>query len=66
MTNAPAPGTYQVRLTAEDGRQWELGQAWWPGGTAGPAPPSPSRLDMISAVRLDQPGGGPGMVAQLR
>jgi hypothetical protein len=65
VTNAPAPGTYQVRLTAEDGRQWELGQCVVARRYCGAGATITIPVDTISAVRLDRPGGGPGMVAQL-
>jgi Putative zinc-finger len=65
VTNAPEPGTYAVRLTAEDGRQWELGECVVHRRYCGAGATISIPVDAISAVRLDQPSGGPGMVAQM-
>lgn len=65
VTNAPAPGRYEVRLTAEDGRQWDLGECVVARRYCGAGATITIPVDTVSAVRLDQPGGGPGMVAQL-
>jgi hypothetical protein len=65
VTNAPAPGRYDVRLTAEDGRQWDLGECVVARRYCGAGATITIPVDTVSAVRLDQPGGGPGMVAQL-
>ncbi len=65
VTNAPAPGRYDVRLTAEDGRQWDLGACVVARRYCGAGATIAIPVDTVSAVRLDQPGGGPGMVAQL-
>jgi hypothetical protein len=65
VTNAPAPGQYDVRLTAEDGRQWDLGECVVARRYCGAGATITIPVDAVSAVRLDQPGGGPGMVAQL-
>jgi Putative zinc-finger len=65
VTNAPEPGTYAVRLTAEDGRQWELGDCVVQRRYCGAGATISIPVDTISAVRLDQPSGGAGMVAQM-
>lgn len=65
VTGAPEPGRYAVRLTAEDGRQWELGECVVQRRYCGAGATISIPVDQISAVRLDQPTGGPGMVAQL-
>jgi hypothetical protein len=65
VTNAPEPGQYAVRLSAEDGRQWELGECVVQRRYCGAGATITIPVDAISAVRLDQPSGGPGMVAQM-
>jgi hypothetical protein len=64
VTGAPAPGRYEVRLSAKDGRQWQLGQCVVTRRYCGAGATITIPVDDISAVRLDMPGG-PGMVATL-
>jgi hypothetical protein len=66
VTGAPSPGRYAVRLTAEDGRQFDLGECVVARRYCGAGATITIPVDTISAVRLDQSSGGPGMVAQLQ
>jgi predicted anti-sigma-YlaC factor YlaD len=65
VTDAPAPGRYEVRLTAKDGRQWRLGECVVTRRYCGAGATITIPVDDISAVRLDIPGGS-GMVAKLQ
>ena len=64
ITNAPAPGTYQARLTAKDGRQWDMGQCVVAKRYCGTGNTITIPVDQISAVRMEL-SGGHEMVAQL-
>jgi hypothetical protein len=64
VTDAPAPGTYEVLLTAKDGRQWQLGSCVVTHRYCGAGATLTIGVDEVSTVRLDLPDG-PGMVAQL-
>jgi hypothetical protein len=63
VTNAPAPGRYQVELTAKDGRQWQMGECVVTRRYCGAGATIRIRVEDISAVRLELPGAAEGMVA---
>jgi hypothetical protein len=65
VTGAPNPGRYTVLLTAKDGRQWDMGQCVVTRRYCGAGAVIVIPVDQISAVRMERPDGGPGMVAQL-
>lgn len=64
VTAAPAAGRYDVLLTAEDGRRWQLGTCVVTNRYCGTGATLTIPVDDVSTVRLDR-ADGPGMLARL-